>query len=459
MADPLVSPGAARSPGDSVQDYLDRETRPVPDYLRDDAYHYMGSQDLPVERWISRDFHEREMAAMWPRVWQMACVEDEIARPGDYLVYDIGDHSFILTRQPDGSIRALYNSCLHRATRLANGSGNAANFRCPYHGWVHSAAGRVTGIPCQWDFPHVDEARRLMPRARVDVWQGLVFICMDPDAPALADYIGDLDDAFARYPLTGKTKSAHISKVIKANWKIGLEQFIESYHVLATHPEGLPYLGDANAQYNIWPDKPHVSRMHTLHSVSSPHVAGRYSEQEMMDVITSISDKAGAGADRVMVPEGSTTRQVLGEQRRAMLRALGLEVDHLTDAEMIDTIHYFIFPNIVVWTAYGSPIIYRFRPNGDDHETHVMEIIFLTPCDRREPKPAPAPIVALDDAQSWAEAPALGRLGWVFDQDVANAPLVQAGLKASGKKAVTLGDYQEIRIRQFHATLDRYLER
>lgn len=451
--------GQERSPTDGVQEYLDRETRPVPDYLRDDSYVYLGSQDLPVERWISRAFHEQEKSKMWSRVWQMACVADEIAQPGDYVTYDIGDHSFIVVRQDDGSIKALYNSCLHRATKLATGSGNVTMFQCPYHGWMHSRAGRVTGIPCQWDFAHIGEQQRKMPEARVDVWQNLVFLTIDPHAPSLADYIGDLDSAFERYPLSTKYKSAHVSKIIKANWKIGLEQFIESYHVLATHPEGLPYIGDANAQYNIWPDKPHISRMHTLHSVSSPHVGDKYSQQEMMDIITSISDKAGKGNGRIEVPEGQTTRQILGQQRRQMLIDLGLDVEHLTDAEMIDTIHYFIFPNIVVWTAYGSPIIYRFRPNGDDHETHIMEILFLSPYDHRKPKPDPLPIVHLDSETSWSEAPALGRLGWVFDQDVANAPLVQAGLKASGKKAVSFANYQEIRIRHFHATLDTYLER
>ena len=451
--------GKARAPGDSVQDYLDRETRPVPAYLRDNSYAYLGSQDLPVERWISRDFHEQEMSKVWPRVWQFACVADEIGNPGDYVVYDIGHHSFIVVRQTDGTLKALYNSCMHRATKLAIGQGSASVFRCPFHGWVHSRAGQVTAIPCQWDFPHIGEAERKMPEARADIWQNLVFITMDPHAPPLADYIGDLDPAFERYPLTGKYKSAHVSKVIKANWKIGLEQFIESYHVLATHPEGLPYIGDANAQYNIWPDQPHVSRMHVLHSVSSPHVSGQYSQQEMMDVITSISDKAGTGNTRIEVPDGMTTRQILGQQRRKLLTDLGLDVESITDAEMIDTIHYFIFPNTVVWTAYGSPIVYRFRPNGDDHESHIMDIIFLAPYDRRQPKPEPLPNVHLDSETSWSAAPALGRLGWVFDQDVANAPLVQAGLKASGKHAVSLANYQEIRIRHYHATLDTYLQR
>jgi len=297
-----------------------------------------------------------------------------------------------------------------------------------------------------------------MPEARADVWQGLVFITMDPEAPSLSDYIGDLEPAFERYPLTGKYKAAHVQKVVPGNWKIGLEQFIEAYHLLATHPEALPYVSDANGQYNIWPDNPHVSRMHTLHSVSSPHVGNRYSQQEMMDAITSISDKAG-GAERLIVPQGVTTREILATQRRKMLTDLGLDVENLTDAEMIDTIHYYIFPNIVVWTAYGSPIVYRFRPNGADHESHLMDVVFLSPYDRRKARPSPAATTRLRIDQSWTGAPELGRLGWVFDQDVGNAPLVLAGMKASGKRTVSLAVYQEARIRHYHATLDRYLNR
>ena len=449
--------GEARQPGPSVQDYLDRETRPVPAYLRDNPYRYLGSEDLPVGRWIDRSFHDLEMKHVWPRVWQLACMIDDIPNVGDYVTYDIGNHSFIVTRQRDGGIKALYNSCLHRATQLTQGSGNTQAFRCPFHGWVYGLDGQLTGLPCAWDFTHMTSKDRKMPEARVAVWQGLVFLNLDPDAPDLETYIGDLHGAYDRYPLSGKRKSAHVQKTLACNWKISLEQFIESYHLLGTHPEGLPYISDANAQYNIWPGNDHVSRMHALHSVSSPHVAGRYSEQEIMDIITSISDKAGTGDIKVLVPDGSTARETLAQKRRDQLTELGIESAALTDAEMLDTIHYLIFPNIVVWTAYGSSIIYWFRPNGDDHSTSVLDILFLAPYDQRGPKPPPTPITRLDADASWTESPELGRLGWVFDQDVHNAPLVQRGMKASGKGTVSLANYQEIRIRHLHATLDKYI--
>ena len=45
----------------------------------------------------------------------------------------------------------------------------------------------------------------------------------------------------------------------------------------------------------------------------------------------------------------------------------------------------------------------------------------------------------------------------VFNQDGANLPQVQKGLKASKKGTVTLGNYQEVRVRHFNQTLDKYL--
>jgi len=459
MSKPEIPLGEARSEAPSVQDYLDRETREVPAYLRDNPYTYLGSEDLSTKRWYDRDFFESEMKKMWPRVWQMACVEEEVEEPGDYVVYEIGDWSFIIVRGSDGELRAFYNSCLHRATKLCDSeSGHTDSFRCPFHGWVHSIDGKVTEIPCEWDFGHITENKRQMPQVRVDTWQGLVFINMDDNAPDLGDYIGDLSAAFERYPMRSKYKAAHAQKPIPCNWKIVMEQFIESYHVIATHPEGLPYIGDANAQYNIWPGRDHISRMHTLHSVSSPHVEGQYNQQQMIDIITSVSDKAGTGEKKVTLPEGMTTRQFLAEERRKLMKEqASLDCSEFTDAEMVDTIHYLIFPNIVVWTAFGSPIIYRFRPDGNDPERSLMDIIFMVPFDTSKPRPPHADIDHLSMEDSWCEAKALGRLGWVFDQDVSNAPLVQAGVKASGKRAVSLANYQEIRIRHLHKTLDKYL--
>ena len=75
-----------------------------------------------------------------------------------------------------------------------------------------------------------------------------------------------------------------------------------------------------------------------------------------------------------------------------------------------------------------------------------------------KPMPRGVPMKLLRTDQLWTDAPELGVLGAVFEQDMANLPYVQDGLKLSKTGEVNLSDYQEIRIRQFHQTLDKYLE-
>jgi hypothetical protein len=90
-----LQPGQARSPRESVRDLLAREVRPVPAFLEEDRYEFLGSEDLPKERYYSREFHDLEVARMWRKVWQWACLEQDIPSVGDTLVYEIADASII----------------------------------------------------------------------------------------------------------------------------------------------------------------------------------------------------------------------------------------------------------------------------------------------------------------------------------------------------------------------------
>ena len=104
----------ARSPGLTFQDLLDADTHPVPDVLRLQSPRYFGSDDIPTERYTSREWHRREVDQLWSRVWQFACREEHIPEPGDYIVYEIAELSFLVVRQTDGSIKSYPNACLHR---------------------------------------------------------------------------------------------------------------------------------------------------------------------------------------------------------------------------------------------------------------------------------------------------------------------------------------------------------
>jgi hypothetical protein len=123
---------------------------------------------------------------------------------------------------------------------------------------------------------------------------------------------------------------------------------------------------------------------------------------------------------------------------------------------LLDGLVYNVFPHFAPWGGYMPNIVYRWRPWGDpDH--CLMEVRILVRVPEGQPRPHGVPMKMLGTDQKWTEAPELGVLGHVFEQDMDNLPFVQEGLKVSKNGEVQLGDYQEIRIRQFHQTMDKYL--
>ncbi|WP_197914066.1 aromatic ring-hydroxylating oxygenase subunit alpha [Mycolicibacterium chitae] len=212
---------------------------------------------------------------MWKKAWQFACREEDIPEAGDYLVYDVADLSLIVVRTEGGDIKAYHNACLHRGTRLCDDSGHANQLRCPFHGFTWSLDGALTDVPCRWDFPHVRAEEFGLPEAQTGLWAGFVFVNPDPGAESLETYLGDLDKHFAPFALQDRFKAIHVAKVIDCNWKVGMEAFLESYHVIATHPQLLEYLGDSNTQYDVYSRAdglPGFNRMITPQATSSPHL-------------------------------------------------------------------------------------------------------------------------------------------------------------------------------------------
>ena len=115
-----------------------------------------------------------------------------------------------------------------------------------------------------------------------------------------------------------------------------------------------------------------------------------------------------------------------------------------------------MFPNFVPWAGYTTPLVYRFRPHDDEQTAAVMDVMLLEPVPVSGPRPPPAPTRHLEAGQRWADAPELGYLGRILDQDTATFGKVQRGLAAGGPDVV-LARYQESRIGHFHATLGAYL--
>jgi len=441
--DPRTMP---RSPGVTYQELLDQDSHEVPDVLRLESPKDLGVNEFPVARYISKEWHDKEVEHLWRKVWQFACREEDIPQVGDHHRYDIAGLSFLVVRTETGAIKAYPNACLHRGRMLKEFDGNAVELRCPFHGFCWKLDGSFSDIPADWDFPQIDHDTFNLPEIPVAVWQGFVFINPDQNCDPFADFIKDLAPQFERWNPASLAKVAHVAKVMPCNWKIAQEAFCEAYHVNATHPQILRSLGDVNSQVDVWEN---CARVITPGGTSSPLLDYDVSDKEMLRATMDLAHDA----DVPEMPKGMSVRTFLANRTRDQLRPVaGGRVDEYCDAELLDSIDYTLFPNFHPWGAFNG-IVYRFRPNGNDHRSAIMECIMLAPFQGERP-PA-AKIHWLEEGQSWSSA--LGFLGKVFDQDAFNMPKVQRGLETTYQTGVVLSAYQESKVRWLHHKLTEWV--
>jgi phenylpropionate dioxygenase-like ring-hydroxylating dioxygenase large terminal subunit len=187
--------------------------------------------------------HALELRRIFARCWVFIGHETELAQPGDYYVRSIGTDPFIFVRDEDGEIRVLFNSCRHRGSVICRSdAGNTSHFRCPYHAWTYKNNGQLVGVPARQEaYRALDlEGWGLHAAPRVESYGGMVFACLDPDAPTLADYLGRfrwyLDIQFNLTDGGMVVLGEPHRWLVDADWKSGAENFTgDSSHTQMTH--------------------------------------------------------------------------------------------------------------------------------------------------------------------------------------------------------------------------------
>jgi len=200
---------------------------------------------IPAHIYNDREIFSLERERLFSRSWVFVAHESEVPQPGDYVVRRVLEDSFIVSRDQQGQVHAMFNMCLHRGMQVCRAEmGNASHFRCPYHGWSYRNDGRLVGLPFHRDayggeegFPR--KGQTLLPASAVDTYNGLIFISLDPEVPSLEDFLGDFRfylDYYTRQSASGIELRGPQRWRIKANWKIGAENFAgDMYHTPHTH--------------------------------------------------------------------------------------------------------------------------------------------------------------------------------------------------------------------------------
>lgn len=198
---------------------------------------------IPLSLYGDPEIHALELDRIFSRNWSFVAHESEIPAPGDYVLRYVAGGPWIVVRGEDGAVHVLFDSCRHRGSQLCRAEkGNATHFRCPYHGWTYKNDGALVGVPNrQQAYRQLDEREWSLLRApHVDTYRGLIFICLDGDAPTLRAFLGDfawyLDVHFGLTPGGLEVVGDPFRWIVPANWKSGAENFSgDSYHTQSLH--------------------------------------------------------------------------------------------------------------------------------------------------------------------------------------------------------------------------------
>lgn len=206
--------------------------------LRSPAAEYTGP---PKDWFLGEEWFRRDLEAVFRPKWLVAGHVDELndtSQGHPYITYSLGNEEVVIRRDEEGQVRAYHNFCPHRGAQLCKGpAGTAPSKRivCPYHAWTFSVSDGelLTARKMHEDF---DGSGLGLKPVHVEVWNGLIFICLADEAPEpVATLMGDM--TFRGYDIKSMKLATVKSHVIEANWKIVVENNLECYHCAVIHPE------------------------------------------------------------------------------------------------------------------------------------------------------------------------------------------------------------------------------
>ena len=196
---------------------------------------YEQSQTMPGAFYTSQALLDVERDQLFKREWICVGRVEEIAKPGDYMTFDILEEPVLIMRGDDGQVRALSNVCRHRGMPIAAGRGSGKRISCPYHAWTYDTRGRLIGAPHMNDRAGFDRAAVCLPEFRSEIWQGFIFVTLDAETPALAPRLTELDAMVGNYHFDEMILRYVAEGVWETNWKCLMENFMEGYHLSPLH--------------------------------------------------------------------------------------------------------------------------------------------------------------------------------------------------------------------------------
>lgn len=246
---------------------------------------------LPAVFYREPDVYALERERLFARTWQPVARVADVQRPGDYVTNEIAGEPIVVVRSDDGTLRAFFNVCRHRAGPPAQGSGNRRTLQCGYHGWTYDLRGALIGAPEIDGADGFDRKDFSLLPVEVATWGPFVFARLEPDGPPLRDWLGEMVDETSSLRLDEMRFVMRKEWIIGCNWKVYVDNYLEGYHVPVAHPRLYKELDYAN--YRVEP-----RRFHSLQH--APARSNPVSDASTWPSSVANTDRMYGGNDRAL---------------------------------------------------------------------------------------------------------------------------------------------------------------
>lgn len=208
------------------------------------------ARSLPPQLYWREDVWAHEVERIFRRDWLCVARVDQLPEPGDWLAAEIAGEPLVITRDRAGALHALSRICRHRNMDLLHGAGSRTGhgnqLQCPYHLWAYDLDGRLRGAPMMDGSAAFDRAACSLPAFALEVWQGFVFVNLDPEAAPLAPRMAHVERVLDGIDLSQWRIAGAVNwGEAPVNWKVAFENYAEFYHHIGTHRASLQPLWPA----------------------------------------------------------------------------------------------------------------------------------------------------------------------------------------------------------------------
>lgn len=179
---------------------------------------YEQGFSLPGAFYTDPLWTQTESRELFAKDWFCVGRVEEVKQPGDFFSFDQVGEPLLVVHGRDGVIRVLANVCRHRGTVIAEGSGNAKKFLCPYHHWAYDTNGQLLNAPHLESHEAFNMRQCRLPEIKCEFWQGFIFVNLNRRAAGIGKQLAALDPVIKNYHLEQMSLRYLADETWDTNW-------------------------------------------------------------------------------------------------------------------------------------------------------------------------------------------------------------------------------------------------